>query len=231
MKIRDFAPLLASLDPVRTQERPVLVVTHERPDGDAVGSSTALCLLLKENGFRAELYLPDEIPDCYLTFLPPSFERSLTTEEINRRYSLVFNADASTVKRLGLGPASFSGLEIPVLTIDHHPDNEGFGAWSYVDPSARSASELVYRFALFCGWTVSKEAATRLLLGLTTDTGCFRFANTTPEVHRAAAGLIALGADNAELTKQIKTAVSGFSVTGNVERLEKALAVFTGGDE
>lgn len=198
MKTRDFADLLGVLR-AATPDRPVLVVTHERPDGDAIGSSAAMTLLLRENGLAADLYLPGDIPDCYTGFIPPDRKESLTTAEINASYSCVMNVDASTVKRLGLGFADFSCLTIPVLTLDHHPDDEHFGLWSYVDPEACSSAEVVFRFAQAAGWTISPESATLLLLGITTDTGCFRFSNTTPAAHRAAAELLGLGADNARI--------------------------------
>lgn len=198
MKTLDFADLLGVLR-AASPDRPVLVVTHERPDGDAVGSSTAMTGLLKENGIPAVLYLPGDIPDCYTSFLPPDRPGVLTTAEINASYSCVMNVDASTVKRLGLGAADFSCLKVPVLTLDHHPDDEHFGLWSYVDPEASSSAEIVFRFAKAAGWTISPDSATRLLLGITTDTGCFRFSNTSPAAHRAAAELIELGADNTQI--------------------------------
>ncbi|MBO4491876.1 MAG: bifunctional oligoribonuclease/PAP phosphatase NrnA [Lentisphaeria bacterium] len=198
MKTLDFADLLGVLRGA-TADRPVLVVTHERPDGDAIGSSTAMTALLKENGIPAVLYLPGDIPDCYTTFVPADRRSSFSAAEINASFSCVMNVDASTVKRLGLGGADFSCLTIPVLTLDHHPDDEHFGQWSYVDPGASSSAEIVFRFARAAGWTISPDSATKLLLGITTDTGCFRFSNTSPAAHRAAAELIEQGADNARI--------------------------------
>ena len=75
MKTRDFADLLGVLR-AATPDRPVLVVTHERPDGDAIGSSAAITLLLRENGIAADLYLPGDIPDCYTGFIPPDRKES-----------------------------------------------------------------------------------------------------------------------------------------------------------
>ena len=72
--------MIALLDSVKEQDAPVLIVTHERPDGDAVGSASALWYLLTENGFRAKLYFQDELPDAYRTFVP---EEGLCTPDEN----------------------------------------------------------------------------------------------------------------------------------------------------
>ena len=198
----DFAGMAAALEAVRENPAPVLVVTHEWPDGDAVGSACGICTLLRDNGFRAEFFLAAQMPDCYRPFLPfPSAE--FTAEEINTKYSLVLNADASTVKRMQLGPAEFASITIPVITFDHHPDDEMFGTLTCLDPEASSTAELVYYFAVSQGWTISPLAATFLLLGITTDTGCFKFTNTRPETHRAAAALLELGADHDRIINEV----------------------------
>ena len=198
----DFAGMAAALEAVRDNPAPVLVVTHEWPDGDAVGSACGLCTLLRDNGFRAEFFLAAQMPDCYRPFLPfPPAE--FTAEEINTKFSLVLNADASTVKRMQLGPADFASVTIPVITFDHHPDDEMFGTLTCLDPEASSTAELVYRFAVSQGWRISPAAATFLLLGITTDTGCFRFTNTRAASHRAAADLLELGADQDSIVNEV----------------------------
>ena len=181
---------------------PTVVLFHVRPDGDAVGSACGLCTLLRDNGFRAEFFLAAQMPDCYRPFLPYPFAE-FTAEEINTKFSLVLNADASTVKRMQLGPADFASITIPVLTFDHHPDDEMFGTLTCLDPEASSTAELIYYFAVSQGWKISPSAATFLLLGITTDTGCFRFTNTRPASHRAAAALLELGADQDRIVNEV----------------------------
>ena len=202
MSATDFSGMAAALEAVRSHPAPVLVVTHEWPDGDAVGSACGLCTLLRDNGFRAEFFLAEQMPDCYRPFLPyPS--AAFTAEEINTKFSLVLNADASTVKRMQHGPAEFASVTIPVITFDHHPDDEMFGTLTCLDPEASSTAELVYYFAVSQGWTISPLAATFLLLGITTDTGCFRFTNTRAKTHRAAAALLELGADHDRIINEV----------------------------
>ena len=143
----DFAGMAAALEAVRDNPAPILVVTHEWPDGDAVGSACGLCTLLRDNGFRAEFFLAAQMPDCYRPFLPFA-PVEFTAEEINTKFSLVLNADASTVKRMQLGPAEFASITIPVITFDHHPDDEMFGTLTCLDPEASSTAELIYYFAV-----------------------------------------------------------------------------------
>ncbi len=198
----DFAGMAAALEAVRSDPAPILVVTHEWPDGDAVGSACGLCTLLRDNGFRAEFFLAAQMPDCYRPFLP-FLSAEFTAEEINTKFSLVLNADASTVKRMQLGPAEFASITIPVVTFDHHPDDEMFGTLTCLDPEASSTAELIYYFAVSQGWKISPLSATFLLLGIVTDTGCFKFTNTSAKSHRAAAALLELGADHDRIINEV----------------------------
>ena len=200
-----FSLIHASADAGSEREggKPFLLVTHERPDGDAVGSLSALWILLNGNGYRADALFPEEAPDFYRSFLCPVLKEPLSAEEINERYSLLINADASTVARLGLGGVDFTDLKLPLLTLDHHPDNGRFAQVNHVDPSACSTAEVVYFLARAADWRISPAAATALLLGITTDSGCFRFDNTTAESMRAAASLLDLGADHHAIIEKV----------------------------
>ena len=199
MKTTDFSDILQTLEQVRGSGKEILVVTHERPDGDAVGSFTAMVELLRTNGYAAAWHLQDPVPDCYTSFVTGENAEFTSAAEINERYSMIFNVDASTVKRIGVGPATFAEITIPVVTLDHHPDNEHFGTWSYVDPTACSACEVVYCFARHANWQITERAATLLMLGIVTDSGCFRFSNTTPRCLRIAAELLENGANHSRI--------------------------------
>lgn len=218
MRVDEFDAMSAALDEARASGKPILVVAHEWPDGDAIGSSCGMWRLLCDNGFSAELLLPGEIPDVYRSFLPHEALAHPDPASVNDAYSMILNVDASTVKRIGLGAIRFADLTIPVATFDHHPDNEIFGALSYVDPEACSTAEVLHRFAVSCGWRISKDAATWLLLGVTTDTGCFRFGNADAAAHWTAGKLLELGADNDRIMNEVY-----FSKPLNLVRFEASL--------
>lgn len=177
------------LDRFRTQR--VLLVTHARPDGDALGSLCGLLLFLRANGFHADAMLPADVPDYYCEFLP---EEGLLPAEPPRAelpdYALTVTLDVS---RRARAAADFitcgADAPMPVLNIDHHPDNPGFGAWNYVEKEASATSELLAGMAFDTDAEIPRAAATHWLLGILTDTGAFRFSNTTPASLRTAAQL------------------------------------------
>lgn len=173
----------------------LLLATHERPDGDALGSLSALYGILRDNGVAADALLPEEPPDFYSSFVPDGMLKTMAPDGL-APYSALVSLDVSTKRRLAVGSVKFEDVKIPVLNIDHHPDNELFGAGNWIDPSACSCAEMLFRLVEAAGWAVSPERATCLLLGLIMDTGCFRFDNSSPAALRSAARLVELGADH-----------------------------------
>lgn len=177
----------------------ILLAAHERPDGDAVGSLTALTSILNDAGYRARAILPGPVPEYCVPFLP--MEQIVSSAD-GSEASLLIVLDTSNWKRAAV--AGYPAEKVPeLLNIDHHPDNERFGTVRILDPKACSASMIVYRLVREAGFRISPENASRLLLGIMTDTGCFRFDNTDPEALRSAADLIALGADHHRLILEI----------------------------
>ena len=220
MRTTDLQDVIALLNSVKEQDAPVLIVTHERPDGDAVGSASALWYLLTENGFRAKLYFQDELPDAYRTFVP---EEGLCTPDENgvlqvNSFSMILSADASTPKRIGMNGIDPATIQIPFAAVDHHPDHIDFAKLTFIDPTASSAAEIVFELAKTANWIISADAATRLYLGVTTDTGCFRFDNTTPRALRTAADLKELSADSHRVIDR-----AYFSKPFNMARFEAEL--------
>ena len=182
----DFLSLLRSVG-----SGSILVATHERPDGDAIASLSATASILKENGFQAKAILPDPAPDGYAEFLPENVSASAEGVEA----ALFIAVDCSNRQRVAAGGYPFENCG-EVINIDHHPDNERFGTLPILDHTACSASQIVYTLFRDNGFHISPENATRLLLGVVTDSGCFRFDNTSAEALRTAAELLELGADH-----------------------------------
>lgn len=180
-----------------------LVCAHEKPDGDAIGSLCGLLRVLRDNGIDADGVLPDYCPAMYSGFLPEGLLKAVNKESL-AGYSRVFVLDVSTGRRLSLGPElKYEDVSIPMLCLDHHPDNNMSCPESWVDPSASSTSELVLRLVDAAGWRLGQEAASLLMLGIVADTGCFRFDNTSPAALRSAARLIEDGADFKRIVREV----------------------------
>lgn len=176
------------------QSKKILLLAHLRPDGDAAGSLCAVLLLLRRRGFRADAVIsaPD-IPDSCRGFLP---REGLKAEmEINPAdYGLFIILDSSRRDRISASfAASGEKLPAPMLVIDHHPDNPGYGEWNCIVPEAAATSEIIAETAFQADWMIPPEAATLLLLGILTDSGSFRFANTTSRTLRTASRLMDAG--------------------------------------
>jgi len=170
----------------------VLVTSHIRPDGDAIGSSLALGLALLDAGKQVQVVLSDG--------LPASFRHLPGSEKIKTRadgeFDLIISVDCSDLKRVG---KALDRYHPPDIVIDHHSTTEAFGELNLIDPQAAATASVLARFMHTWGLTITAPIAANLLTGLVTDTLGFRTSNTSPEVLRQAADLIELGADMTRL--------------------------------
>lgn len=177
--------------------RPVVLACHVHPDGDALGSTLALGVALRDAG--AEVLAtygsePFEVPRA-LAHLPGQV-LLVPPAEVARRTGgapdLVVTLDTGSADRLGTaGPlAAAAGA---VLVVDHHASNTRFGTHLLLDTQAAATAVLVEELVHRLGLPLTLEVATAVYTGLTTDTGSFRFAATTPAVHALAARLLAAG--------------------------------------
>jgi len=185
----------AVLDELRAV-RKTIVVTHEHPDGDALGSLIAMHQVLAALGhdncmFIAESDLP--LPYEY-QFLPLDSVISDAPPDIDER-TVIF-LDCGNIERNPaaerLRPAEGWGH---ILNIDHHHDNTRFGGVNYVDPRASCTAEMIWDLAAELDVELSPAIASALYVGLITDTGCFMYENTSPRAHVMAAELIEAGID------------------------------------
>lgn len=163
-----------------------VILTHRRPDGDTIGSGAALCLGLRAVGKRAELY-----PNRQITPQLEPYTRGLNGAESPAENSTIVAVDISAVSLLPLGGEDLSAA----LCLDHHGSNEDYAACTCVRPECASCAELIYEVLLALGAPVTKQIADALYLGVSTDTGCFQYANVTAETFRTAAALAEAGAD------------------------------------
>jgi len=184
------------------RSRTFLISSHERLDGDALGSELALYALFRQMGKEAYIYNQDETPENY-RFLPGSqVIRQDLPPDVADRYDAAFIVDCSDLSRVGMGYEQIAGIGT-LVNIDHHISNSRFCELSYVDSRASSAGELIYRLISRMGCAVSREIATNLYAALLTDTGGFHYGSTGKETLIAAGNLVGWGADPQEISENI----------------------------
>ena len=176
----------------------VLVATHVHPDGDAIGSAMGLSLFLEELGKDTLVLIDDPVPRIY-RFLDPAHH--IHHYEPERDDPLIAACDAAAVldvgslDRVGRIGDALRRHAVPQACIDHHATNDGFADVNVVVPEAPSASSLVLELIRTMGRRPSPAVAECLFTGLATDTGWFRFPNTSPAALRDAADLAECGVD------------------------------------
>jgi len=183
-----------------TEAGGIAIFPHVSADGDAVGSSLALALALKNAGKQVAVYIEEDIPKVY-KFLPGL--------ELTGLYDATFEVmdinialDTGDVGRLGSRADGF--FKAPcTINIDHHVTNTNYGHLNFVDSSSASTSEIVYTLIKQLGIEIDKSIATCLYTGVVTDTGGFQYQNTSAETHRIAAELLSTGINVGDLSQRI----------------------------
>ena len=162
----------------------ILILTHVRPDGDTVGCAAALCAGLRSLGKTAFLLPNPELTDTTAPYFRPYEAPECFTPD------KVVSTDIATV---GLFPENARPYAERVdLAIDHHPSFESFGRENIVRPEAAACGELIYDILSDLG-PITPEMALPLYVAVSTDTGCFAYANTTAQTHAVAAALLRTG--------------------------------------
>ncbi len=176
----------------------VLIGCHVNPDGDAIGSALALAMAVEQLGAEADVVCWHE-PPANLKFLPGT---QRIRRQAGREADLAVIVDLESFSRLGGAPDAFR--EAPVLAvIDHHIPRDRPGDVRLVDQESASTAGILLDLFEAGPIQITAEIAECLLAGVVTDTGCFRHANTTPEVLRQAARLCELGADLSRVTEEV----------------------------
>jgi phosphoesterase RecJ-like protein len=174
-----------------TAER-ILVTSHIRPDGDAIGSTLAFGLALLDAGKQVQMVLADGVPAAFRHL--PGSEKVQTQPE--GPVDFIITVDCSELKRVG---NVLDGYGQPDLVVDHHISTEPFGRFNVIEPTAAATASLLTRFLPVWGLTITPPIAANLITGLVTDTLGFRTSSTTPETLRQAADLLELGVDMSNL--------------------------------
>ena len=162
-----------------------LILMHSNPDGDTLGCGFALCGALQRMGKLAKAVCADPIPRRF-DYLYKAVEQQEFEPQT------IVAVDVADAKLLTENEPL--GLEAE-LCIDHHVSNKEYAARTLLEPDYAAACELVYQVICELGVTIDKDVANCLYTGVATDTGCFKYSNTTPQTHIIAAKLIELGAE------------------------------------
>lgn len=172
----------------------ILILAHRKPDGDTLGSSFALLYALQSLGKKARVLSGDGFPERY-SFLYGKYAPDMSFEP-----EYLVAVDVAGLSLLGPDAEDIYGGKID-LCIDHHKSNTLFAKHTLLDPAAPAAAQLMFEVVNGIGANIDSRVASALFTGITTDTGCFRYANVTAKAHRTAAELIERGADHAKINK------------------------------
>lgn len=181
----------------------VALACHLGPDGDALGSLLALTIALHERGKKTVASWgsdPFTTPPHY-TYLP-KLDLLSPPSDFPKTPDLMVTFDAGSFERLGsLEPNARAAKQLVV--VDHHVSNDHFGSINLVDPDAAASAVIVFELLQRMDVPLDEPIATCLYTGIVTDTGRFQYKNTTPDVHRITAELLAAGAPHVEITQTI----------------------------
>lgn len=170
-----------------------LLLAHVYPDGDVLGSQLGLGLALRNAGRRVAFACYHAVPEPF-HFLPGAGEVQQWKER-QGDFDVVVTLDCPDPGRVGGLLAGGSEPGPRILNIDHHADNRRYGHVNWVYPAAAATGEMVYDLLEILGFPVTPEVAVNLYTAIVTDTGSFRYSNTTPRTFRIAARLLEAGAD------------------------------------
>jgi phosphoesterase RecJ-like protein len=182
-----------------------LITSHVNPDGDSIASQCAVRLLIERLGGRADIVNSHPVPRVY-RFLPGASRIGTRPPKTWKSYVAVIVLDCGDARRA-------SGLleprpPLPVVNIDHHATNPGYGDLNLVVPAACSTAEIIHGLAVSLGVRPEGALAEALYTGILTDTGSFRHGSTTPRAFRIASLLVGTGVDPSRIAQAVYESVS-----------------------
>lgn len=197
----------------------ITIIAHQKPDGDTLGSSFGLMYALQSAGKRCRVLCSDGYPKRYQfiygEYVPEEFEEQF-----------VVAVDLADLQLMGNLREKYEGRVD--LSIDHHRSNNKFAKENLIRPNYAATCELIYMVLINMNIKISSKVATALYTGLSTDTGCFRFGNTTASSHICAAELIGAGADFATVNRLMFETVSLERMKAEI-KIKASLELFFGG--
>jgi phosphoesterase RecJ-like protein len=179
--------------------RTFCVVGHIRPDGDCVGSQLALALALQNEGKQVTCWNEDPVPDK-LRFLDS--QKMFELPRLGRKFDCVIATDCASFERLGRVRDGIGERKL-FINIDHHTSNTRYADLNWVSSKEPSTGELIYRLLKAANWPITRPIADCLFTAVSTDTGSFQYATTTPATFNVASHLVERGADLDRISQEV----------------------------
>ena len=195
----------------------IVILTHEAPDGDAIGSTLAMKVALKQLGKETDVVIR-EFPKVF-DFLPGRKEIKLDTNI--EKYDLAISLDCADLKRLD-GNEYFEKAK-QTIVIDHHGSNKMYGDFNFVNPVAPACCQILIGMFEYFNIKIDKELGTCILTGIITDTGGFRYSGVTPETFEFTADLLTRGVNVSDIYKRVletKTKANFELMRRTIDRME-----------
>lgn len=198
------------------------VVSHARPDGDAIGSTLAWGLALRAWGKKVRLWNADGVPERYSFLEGADLVECLP--ENSPDVPVLFCLDTGDWRRLGARAEAVLGKIPLVVNIDHHATNGAYGHVNVVEPGAAACGYVLFKILKSLGAEVTPAIASALYTAVNTDTGSFQYGSTTPDVMRAAAELMECGADVQKINRLVYQEIPWSVLMVNKEVLNHMVA-------
>lgn len=176
----------------------IVILTHENPDGDAIGTGLALYNSLKQIGKNPDIIIPD-YPRTF-AFLPCTDE--IKKESNIAKYDLAISVDCATIKMLNGFASYFENAKVKI-SIDHHSTNTMFGDFNYVIPHAPACAQVLLVVLEYFKIDITKDIGTCILTGIITDTGGFKYSGVTAETFKFVAELLEKGVNVSKVYKRV----------------------------
>ena len=198
-----------AIELINKSER-ILITTHNKPDGDAIGSLLAMYEVLRAMDKQVKPLILSELPQWY-DFLAedkiPVLGQDIKIEQLISgqfgQFDLILIVDTNSSNQLPVFDKYLKEISTPILVIDHHRISNGLGALEIIDSEAAAAGLVIFEFMKYAGWKITLRIAEALFVAISTDTGWFQFNNTDSKVFAACSQLIDLGVKPSELYNKI----------------------------
>lgn len=193
----------SQLNDIIKSSKNILIISHINPDGDTLGSMCGLFSAIKHNLKKeCELLCVSKIPKTF-EFLPHITKVKILDEfNKSREYDLVINVDVAAIDRIGDAQILFERAKF-TINFDHHKTNRGYADLNFINPDSSSTGEVLFGVFKDLGWQIDLDTATALYTAILTDTGSFRFDNTSASALKTASELVGLGVKPADIYKKI----------------------------